>query len=283
MPTPLSKTVFKAFAMLGSFRSDDEWLTSKELSLRANLPQASGYRLVKTLEEIGAIVRGPRGRYRPGMLLVSLSQNVVVSELLHEASQAIADDLAALMNVTVHVGMFEDGMVTYVTKASSPGSFATHTRAGSQLEAYCSALGKVLMADMPIGHLEDTVLARELIALTPYTITDHAVLRRQLADVRRQGYAIDDREARADMCCVAVPIRDGEGRTVAALSATDSAENMTSERQAKLRRALTEASALLNRKVYLTADSRRDPLAGRPDRLGLPVRDGQNNELRRLS
>jgi DNA-binding IclR family transcriptional regulator len=282
MSTPLSKTVFKAFAMLKSFRSDDEWLTSKELSLRANLPQASGYRLVQTLEEIGAIVRGPRGKYRPGMLLVSLSQNVVVSELLHEASQKIADDLAAAMNVTVHLGIFEDGMVTYVTKASSPGSFATHTRAGSQLEAYCSALGKVLMADMPIEELEDTVLARGLIALTPHTITDHAVLRGQLEDVRRLGYAIDDREARIDMCCVAVPIRDSEGRTVAAFSATDSAENMTPERRAELCLSLAEAAALLSRKVYPTAGDRRDPLVGRPYRLGLRDGEGNDNEVRRL-
>ena len=54
MTTPRNQSVFKAFAMLKSFRRSDEWLTSSELSRRANLPEASGYRLIQTLEEIGA-------------------------------------------------------------------------------------------------------------------------------------------------------------------------------------------------------------------------------------
>ncbi len=250
MSTPRNQSVFKAFAMLESFRRPDEWVTSSELSRRANLPGASGYRLVQTLEEIGAVVRGPRGKYRPGMLLVSLSQNVVVGELLHDASQCIMTDLANQLNVTVHLGMLEGGMVTYVTKATTPASFDTHTRAGAQLEAYCSGLGKVLLADLSPEQLQSIVLDDDLIALTPHTITDHAVLRAQLEDVRRLGFAVDDRESRIDTRCVAVPIYDGYGRTVAAMSATENAADMTPERQEELLGALLEAASALGRKVY---------------------------------
>src|SRR5882762_10973076 len=98
MATPKNQSVLKAFAMLKSFDSADQWLTNSELSRRANLPEASGYRLIQTLEEIGAVVRGPRGRYRPGMLLVSLSQNVIVSELFQEAGQRAASDLSERLN-----------------------------------------------------------------------------------------------------------------------------------------------------------------------------------------
>src|SRR3569623_1283556 len=104
----------KAFAILKAFHGPDEWVTSCELSRRANLPEASGYRLIQTLEEIGAVIRGPRGRYRPGMLLVSLSQNVAIGELLRNSSHSIAADLAKRFNLTVHLGMLEEGMVTYV-------------------------------------------------------------------------------------------------------------------------------------------------------------------------
>ena len=62
MATPKNYSVMKAFALLKAFHDPDEWLTSCELSRRANLPEASGYRLIQTLEEIGAVVRGPRGR-----------------------------------------------------------------------------------------------------------------------------------------------------------------------------------------------------------------------------
>ncbi len=89
MATPKNKSVQKAFSMLRAFQAPDEWLTSAELSRRARLPEASGYRLIQTPEEIGAVIRDHRGRYGPGMLLVSLSRYVAHERLLRDASMAI--------------------------------------------------------------------------------------------------------------------------------------------------------------------------------------------------
>ena len=164
MATPRNQSVFKAFAMLKSFKSSDEWVTSSELSRRANLPEASGYRLIQTLQEIGAVVRGPHGRYRPRNVPVSLSQNVDISDLVHEASKNITTELSQRLDVTVHVGLLEDGMVHYVTRASTPTSFSPHTRMGCQLEAYCSGLGKVLLAALPEEQLERFVIDGDLVA-----------------------------------------------------------------------------------------------------------------------
>jgi DNA-binding IclR family transcriptional regulator len=255
--TPKNQSVLKAFAMLKSFHSPNEWLTSCELSRRAKLPAASGYRLIQTLVEIGAVVRGARGRYRPGMLLVSLSHNVAIGELLHEASEDIANALAIRVNATVHLGILEGGMVTYVSKAATPTSFATHTRPGAQLEAYSSGLGKVLLSGLPYDQLESFIMDGDLVALTPYTITDRAVLLEQLERVRTAGFAVDDRESQADLRCIAVPVYDGDGRIVAALSASEYAPRMTAERQAELLEALVEAATSLGHKVYRTGTARR--------------------------
>jgi DNA-binding IclR family transcriptional regulator len=252
MATPKNQSVLKAFAMLKAFHSPNEWLTSCELSRRAKLPAASGYRLIQTLVEIGAVVRGARGRYRPGMLLVSLSHNVAIGELLHEASEDLTNALATRVNATVHLGILEGGMVTYVSKASTPTSFPTHTRPGAQLEAYSSGLGKVLLAGLPYDQLESFIMDGDLVALTPYTITDRTVLLEQLERVRTLGFAVDDRESQADLRCVAVPVQDSDGRIVAALSASDYAPHMTAERQAELLEALLEAAASLGQKVYRT-------------------------------
>lgn len=261
MVTPRNQSVLKAFAMLRCFERPDEWLTSCELSRRANLPEASGYRLIQTLEQIGAVVRGPRSRYRPGMLLVSLSHNVAIGEVLREASHAITSELAMRLNLTVHLGLLEGGMVSYVAKVAAPGAFPTHTRVGSQLEAYSSGLGKVLLAELPRDQLESFILDGDLVALTPYTITDRATLRAELDKVRAQGFAFDDRESQIEMRCIAVPVRDGEGRCVAAISGTGSAAEMTPERRAGIRDALLEAAAAIRCKVYP---------AGPPSRAGLP-------------
>ena len=250
MATPRNQSVLKAFTMLKSFRHPDEWVTSSELSRRAGLPEASGYRLIQTLEEIGAVVRGERGRYRPGLLLVSLSQNVAIAECLREAARETMTALARKLNVTAHLGILEGGMVTYVAKFNTPTSIVTHTRPGAQLEPYSSGLGKVLLSALPQSELDNFTLEGELVALTPHTITDRAVLLTELEAVRRKGFAIDDRESRADLCCVAVPIRDNENRIIAAMSASERYEDMTPARQNELRMALFEAAATLQRKTY---------------------------------
>ena len=254
MATPKNYSVMKAFALLKAFHDPDEWLTSCELSRRANLPEASGYRLIQTLEEIGAVVRGPRGRYRPGLLLLSLSHNVTIAELLRDASHALMTDLSQTLSLTTHMGVLEHGMVTYVAKVSAPGAFPVHTRVGAQLEPYCSGLGKVLLAALPDHEVESFILDGELVPLTPHTITTAAALRAELKRVREQGYAIDDREHHADMRCIAVPVRDQDGRAVAALSASDDADRMTQERQAEVRSTLFQASAVLRQKLYPSPD-----------------------------
>jgi DNA-binding IclR family transcriptional regulator len=252
--TPKNYSVMKAFAILKAFRGPDEWLTSCELSRRANLPEASGYRLIQTLEEIGAVVRGARGRYRPGLLLLSLSHNVTITELLRDASHGLMTELARTLGLTTHLGVLEHGMVTYVAKVSAPGAFPVHTRVGAQLEPYCSGLGKVLLAALPDEEVESFILDGELVPLTPYTITTAAAFRAELMRVRQQGYALDDREHQANMRCIAVPVLDQDGRAVAALSASDDADRMTQERQAEVRSTLFQASAVLRQKLYPSPD-----------------------------
>ena len=250
MATPRNHSVLKAFTILKSFRHPGEWVTSSEISRRAKLPEASGYRLIQTLEEIGAVVRGERGRYRPGLLLMSLSQNVAVDDCLREAAREIMSEMSIRLNVTAHLGRLDNGMVTYIAKFSTAEACQTHTRLGAQLEPYSSGLGKVLLSSLPQSELDNFILEGELVALTPHTITDSAALMAELTNVRANGYALDDGESRMDISCVAVPVQDGEGRTVASMSVTERPEKMTPARQALLREALLEAAAALGRKAF---------------------------------
>jgi DNA-binding IclR family transcriptional regulator len=216
------------------------------------LPKSSGHRLIVTLEELGAVIRGPHGRYRPGMLLVSLSNNVAIAELLREASQKVMQDLASRLHLTVHLGLLEDGMVTYVNKVSTPNAFPHYTRIGSKLEAYCSGLGKVLLAALPPDQLDNFILEGGLVALTPYTITDRTLLRAELEKVRAQGYAMDDREYQANMRCIAVPIYDADGGVVAALSVTGETDKVPAQEQEPIRRDLLLAATAITQRLNPT-------------------------------
>ena len=252
MATPKNKSVQKAFKMLRAFEKPDEWLTSAELSRRAGFPEASGYRLIQTLLEIGAVIQDGRGRYGPGMLLISLSRYVAHERLLRNAANTILEELAADLDLIVHMGVLDDGMVTYVAKAGRNERFKVHTKVGTQLEAYCSGLGKVLLASLPRHELEAFIVEGDLVALTANTIIEPDAFRAEIEAVRRRGWAIDAGEIDNDLCCVAVPIRDTSGRTIAAISSSDCADLMTAERIAEIRESLSFAAEAIGSQVYRT-------------------------------
>jgi DNA-binding IclR family transcriptional regulator len=248
--TPKNRSVMKAFALLRSFRGAADILTSAGRSRRAGLPEASGYRLIQTLEAVGAVVRDARGRYRPGFLLAALSKKVPLTEVLTESSQHVLEDLADEFGATTHMGVLEHSMVTYVAKAAAQNSVAVPTRVGAQQEAYCSAIGKVLLAGLTKAELESFLKEGELVPLTERTITDPAVFRAEIERVRKEGFALDTGEAHAHLCCVAVPVRDAQGDIVAALSVVDRIESLDEARREAARAALTAAAESISRKLH---------------------------------
>jgi DNA-binding IclR family transcriptional regulator len=202
------------------------------------------------MEDIGVIARRMRGQYRPGMLLLSLSSSVPVLELLRNASESILKHLASSFNLTTHLAILQNDMVTYVRKHSPTGGFPVHTRVGTQLEAYSSGLGKVLLAGLNTAAVERFIMSGDLVALTPFTITSPLRLREELATVRERGFAIDNRETHIKTRCVAVPVHDRYGKTIAAVSASDEASRMTPSREAEIQRALFEAAVELQTALY---------------------------------
>jgi IclR family acetate operon transcriptional repressor len=224
----------KAFTILNAFRESDAWLSCTELSQRAQMPIASGHRLLQTLEQVGAVIRGPHGRYKPSILLCSLSRKVSLETILPQVGQDFVRELANAFNLTVHIGVLENGMVKYAMKAAAPAAYPIQTKVGSQLEAYCSGLGKILLSALSHEEFEAFLLEGDLVPLTAHTITSGAGLRAEMDRVRSQGFAVDNREAQLDVICVAVPIFDNESRIVAAISASDEVSRMTIARQAEI-------------------------------------------------
>lgn len=254
MATPKNRSVMKAFALLRAFRSVDELLTSAELSRRAGLPEASGYRLIQTLESVGAVIRDGRGRYQAGFV-TNLASAAAMPESLRGAAEQVLDDLAGRFRATAHVGVLEQGMVTYVAKASAADSIFVPTRVSAQQEAYCSAIGKVLLAALTPADLDGFLAEGDLVPLTDRTITDPGLFREELAAVRRNGYALDRGEAHPHLGCVAKPIRDRYGATVAAISLVDHLGRVEGWRRAEACEALAQVAAAISRNLCDLPDS----------------------------
>lgn len=250
MATPKNQSVQKAFALLRSFRGAEEWVTNAELSRRTGLSEACAHRLMKTLEEIGAVVRDRRGCYRPGMVLATLSKDVAVGDLIRATSEDLLAKLAGRLRGVVHVGVLNNAMVSYAAKFGEPVHVPIPSRVGAQQEAYCSALGKVLLAGMPAQALEDFLYDGDFVALTPQTITTVPSLRSELAAVRQRGYAVDNREVFQTIACVGTPVRDPLGNTIAALSFADTAGNVCRSWEEDVSGHLLSAAAAISRKIF---------------------------------
>jgi DNA-binding IclR family transcriptional regulator len=250
MATPKNRSVQKAFLLLRCFRSPHEWVTNAELSRRSGLSEAGSHRLMRTLEDIGVVLRNRQGCYRTGLVLCALSEGISVGELIGELSQDDLVQLAARLGGVVHIGVLQSGMVCYTAKFGAHDQVAIPSRVGTQQEAYCSALGKSLLAGMTAEQFDDFLHDGELVALTPKTITHTGDFRSEIAAVRQRGYAVDKMEVFQDICCVGAPIRDPRGNTIAALSFADSARNLCRSWEEDVAGHLMAAAGAIGRRMF---------------------------------
>jgi DNA-binding IclR family transcriptional regulator len=177
------------------------------------------------------------------MLVVTLSNRVSIEELLRQAAQPVLSEVAIKLGCTAHLGVLKNFMVTYLCKINGSSDFVVHTRVDAQHEAYCSGLGKVLLASLPPATLDEFLLDGEFVPLTAKTLIDRTQLRAAVRQAEKQSFALDDEESAYGMRCVAVPLRDADGATVAAISASGRADRLTLERVESIRGVLVEAAA----------------------------------------
>ncbi|WP_272800675.1 IclR family transcriptional regulator [Sphingobium sp. AntQ-1] len=219
-----------------------------ELADHCTLPTTTVHRLLISLIDRGYAVANTRGSYGIGPSVLSLAAGRSFEDLLRDASRDIIAKLSKRCRTHVHLGVFENNMVTYLLKQPY-GKSRIISEENSQLEAYCSALGKVLLASLDDCSIEDYLGEGTLVALTPHTITDAGRLRAELIRVREQGWARDDREMLLDLCCIAVPLRDRNGRARAALSISRRARGIEVDTLLDLLSELHSAAQGIERKV----------------------------------
>jgi DNA-binding IclR family transcriptional regulator len=247
--TPKNRSVLRAFSILKVFHHEDEWVSVSEIGRRAGLPFASTYRLLQTLEDTGAVERAENGSYRLGYLIASLSQNVDIDNCLFKASRDLMIGLSRDLNVSSFIGRMDAGMVTSVGRVLTPNSTGKFITVGSQHPAYSLALGRVMLADLSSEDLDEVMEDFELRPLTPHTTTSRSGLMAELAYVRRCGYAVEKEQTFLGMGCIAVPIRDDEGRVMAAVAASEEVQKLTPQRLELLRSELMRITPFIKKKM----------------------------------
>lgn len=182
-------------------------ISPSELASRTGLPTSSVYRLLKQLDTAGFVRKSAPGCYVPVPGFLSLTQDIDRNAILRDLARPAIFRLARKTGLTAHLGILENGMVTYVIRvAARANDSASFTREGGQLEAYCSAVGKVLLSNLPEDDLNEYLSDGEFVPLTDNTITNAGQLQQEIATARTQGFALDNFEVSEDLFCVSVPV-----------------------------------------------------------------------------
>jgi DNA-binding IclR family transcriptional regulator len=134
------------------------------------------------------------------------------------SAQPYLNNISRTLNESSSLAVLEDGEVLYVARAATSRVMSVALNTGSRLPAYCTSLGRVMLAHLPPDQLDAYLEHTRLRPMTPNTIVNPKRLREVLAGVRRDGYAINDEELELGLRSIAVPVRGASGTVLAALN-----------------------------------------------------------------
>jgi IclR family KDG regulon transcriptional repressor len=243
------KSLRKAIRVLECFSLQEPRLPLTDIARKVGLPLSTAHRILTTLRTVGIVEQeGDRDLYRLGLKLLELGSMVLANMEVHREALPCIEELVRETGETVHLGVFDGSQVVSIEKMDSPHGLASHVTIGKGAPAYCTGVGKALLAFQPEAVVE-RVCRLGLTASTPQTITDPVKLRKELAQVRALGYAVDNAEHQPDVRCVAAPIRNHSGNVVASLSISGPASRIPRSRITSLATRVREVTAKLSARL----------------------------------
>lgn len=184
-----------------------------------NIPKSTAFELMNSLADEGLLQRNGKGRYRLGWRLFEFGQALLdTAEYRLEARETLWR-LVEVSGGTSHLAVLDGTQAVYIEKLESARAVGilASPRIGIRLPAYCSGVGKVLLAYQEWDALVPLLHREEMRAFTPNTITTFEALAKELGSIRERGYGYEDEEVSIGVCCVAAPIRDAWNGVIAAV------------------------------------------------------------------
>jgi IclR family pca regulon transcriptional regulator len=214
------KSVAKAFAVLQAFAPDAEELVIAEVARSAGIDNATAFRMLNTLVSLGYVERvGETRRFRLTMKCLELGFNAIARSSIRDLGRPLLRSLVNDHIEAASIGVLDGSDVVYIERIQAGlQRLAVDVRVGNRVPAYSSALGRAILAHLPVEYERSILEANPPKKLTDYTIVDVEDLLDTIASVRRQGYAVSDQETVTGLRVLAAPITDVDGIPLAALS-----------------------------------------------------------------
>ncbi|NUT45787.1 MAG: IclR family transcriptional regulator [Saccharothrix sp.] len=212
----MSQSLDRALTLVGELATGPK--TLDELSGVIEVHKSTTMRLLRTLESHRFVRRDGVHHYRLGAALFDLANRALEERDVRRSAENALRDLNARTGYTVHLASYEDGEVIYIDKYDSTHPMRMYSRIGRRAPLHCTAVAKVLLADLPEPRRREVAHSLDYAPLTANTITTPDAYLAELDRVRAAGYAVDNAEHEDFIHCVAAPVRGARGEVVAAVS-----------------------------------------------------------------
>jgi IclR family transcriptional regulator, pca regulon regulatory protein len=207
----------RGLRVIEAFDGAGDGATVGELSQRTGLSRASVRRILVTLEMLGYAESTGRA-FRLKTRVMRLSGSYLSSNSLATMAQAVMDQVTQVVEESSSVSVLDNDEIVFLARSTAKRVLSTRLAVGSRLPAYCTSMGRVLLAGLTDQELAGYFGRVKPQPLTPKTITDRKLLTAIIKQVREDGFALLDEELELGLRSIAVPIIGAAGRTVAAMN-----------------------------------------------------------------
>lgn len=218
MNEKINSNVDKTLSVLEAVSQNAKGLSLADIVKAVGIPKTTAFRILEILSAREYVSwNKDNERYTIGIKALEIGISGLIGQDIVDVSIPYLQELSALVGETSFLAVYNDGDVVYLYKAEGTCSIQTTARLGSRRPAYCTALGKVILASLPIEET-DRVFAKKLGKFTEKTVTDRVKLYEEFANIRSSGYSVDDEGIEYGLYCMAVPIHNYTGGVIAAIS-----------------------------------------------------------------
>ncbi|NPV44413.1 MAG: IclR family transcriptional regulator [Firmicutes bacterium] len=247
------RAVERALDILLSFSKDEPCLSLPEICKKIGLPKSTVYRLISTLQLKGFIEQNEiNGKYQPGTKLISISNILLKNMDLRKIAFPVMCGLRDASGETVNLYILRNRKRVCIEQVEGSHLIKRYAAIGDELPLHCGASGKLLLAFQPESEIDRVIEETGLKPWTEKSITDPVLLKKNLENIRNQGYAFTKGERETGAASIAAPIRNHTGNVVAAVTISGPDSRFTPENAERYITLVTEAARKISKNLGYT-------------------------------
>jgi len=213
------QSVERALAIMDALAQEGSPMKLSSISKQLGLNISTVHRLLNTLMVWRYVEQDPyMGKYRLGIKSFEIGNKALYSLDIRSVAKPFLKKLVDISNETANLAILVEGEVVYIDQVETHNIIKMFASPGIRGPAYCTGSGKTLLASLNDYEVNRLARSFSFKSYTDKTITNLETLKKELTRIRQQGYALDLGEMEEDVRCVAAPVSNHEGKTVAAIS-----------------------------------------------------------------